>query len=139
MWVKRRMGWFSLALAASALLVIARMLEADPRGFGTHTQLGLPRCGFLVLTGLPCPACGLTTAFAHMAQGELGHALHAHATGVLLFVITLASVPLSVWAGVRDLPLAETLARVRLARIGVALACIVLAHWCVRMLWMAAA
>lgn len=139
MWVKRRLGWLSIVLLASAVLGIARLLVPDPSGVGTHTQLGLPRCGFLALTGLPCPACGLTTAFAHMAHGELVHALHAHALGPILFVLTLALVPVGVWAGVRDLPVLATLARVRLQRIGVGVACIVLAHWCARLLWLVAA
>jgi len=139
MWVRRRVGWFGAALLASGVLGVARLLVPNPSGVGTHTQLGLPGCGFLALTGLPCPACGLTTAFAHMADGELLHALHAHALGPFLFVLTLAIVPFGVWAGVRDLPLIETFAGVRLPRIGVALACIVLVHWCARLLWLAAA
>ena len=33
------------------LVVLARRLEPDPRGFGTHTQLGLRPCSFLRATG----------------------------------------------------------------------------------------
>ena len=29
-----------------AVLAIARWLEPDPKGFGTHMQLGLPACQF---------------------------------------------------------------------------------------------
>ncbi len=42
------LGWpircsFLVAAACLAgLLIVARTLEPDPRGFGTHTQLGLP-------------------------------------------------------------------------------------------------
>ena len=72
------------------MLAIARALTPDPSGFGTHTQLGLPPCGFLRLTALPCPLCGLTTAFAHMARLQLTSALHAHVLGPLLFALDRA-------------------------------------------------
>ena len=45
---RQPLGWpirCSFLVAAACLvglLVVARKLEPDPRGFGTHTQLGLP-------------------------------------------------------------------------------------------------
>jgi hypothetical protein len=117
------------------VLGIARALTPDPSGVGTHLQLGLPRCGFLALTGLPCPACGLTTAFAHMARGELAQAASAHALGVLLFALTLGSIPLGVWAGVRELPPSETFRRLRAAQSCTALALLGLVYWCARVTW----
>ena len=53
-----------LALGLAGVLGTARLLEPDPRGFGTHTQLGLAPCAFARITGRPCPTCGMTTAFA---------------------------------------------------------------------------
>lgn len=70
-----------------------------------------------------------------MARAQLAPAFQAHALGALSFVLVLASVPLSVWAGARGLPVAETLARVRPARIGVWFVCIALAHWLARAAW----
>src|SRR5690606_27831172 len=46
----RRIAWLAIATAGAAVLVLARMLEPDARGHGTHEQLGLPPCGFLELT-----------------------------------------------------------------------------------------
>jgi len=60
-----------LALLILTVLVLAATLQADPAGHGTHTQLGLPACGFAVATGKPCPTCGMTTAFSHAAHGNL--------------------------------------------------------------------
>ncbi|MBI5850320.1 MAG: DUF2752 domain-containing protein [Planctomycetes bacterium] len=37
-------------------------IEPDPRGHGTHEQLGLPPCGWPARYGKPCPTCGVTTA-----------------------------------------------------------------------------
>ncbi len=115
------------------MLIVARILVPNPIGHGTHTQLGLPPCLFLAWTGQPCPACGLTTAFAHMARGELAAALHANVLGVMLFATVIAFVPIGVWAGVRKLPLYATLARVRAARIVVVLAGVGIVQWCARL------
>jgi len=35
-------------------------------------------------TGIPCPGCGLTRAFAHLAKGEWSAALHDHPLAPLL-------------------------------------------------------
>jgi hypothetical protein len=107
-------------------------LDPDPRGFGTHTQLGLPRCAFQWLTGLPCPACGLTTSFAHLARGEIRAALHANAFGVLLFACVIASVPFAMWARMRNRAFFETLARMRIDRVSLLLASIGLLIWIIR-------
>ena len=35
----------------------------------------LPLCTFKILTGLPCPTCGLTRAVIALSRGDLGRAL----------------------------------------------------------------
>src|SRR5271166_4963513 len=88
--------WYVLLLAAGllGLLGVARGLEPDPRGYGTHTQLGLGPCAFAVVTGRPCPTCGMTTAFAWFTRGSLGGSWRASPAGCL---IALSIVPVSVW------------------------------------------
>jgi len=56
---------------------------------GLHTRLYLPPCLFLTITGLPCPFCGLTTSFALLTHGHLGHAFLANPSGPLLYSIML--------------------------------------------------
>jgi hypothetical protein len=124
--------WLGLASAAVCVLVVARHLVPDARGFGTHVQLGLPPCGFLSLTGLPCPACGLTTCFAYLAHGELSRALHANPLGVVLFAAVLATPPAAMWASARNCAFFETFARMRIDRVLIATACIGLTQWLVR-------
>lgn len=75
-----------LGFGLLAALAAASQLRADPRGWGTHEQLGLPGCTFLSVVGKRCPACGMTTAWAHLTQGRPADALRAHATGTLLAV-----------------------------------------------------
>jgi len=81
---------FCLVLTLScAVLVTAPIvlgLEADPRGYGTHEQLGLPPCLIMKFTRFPCPTCGLTTAVALAARFRLGAALVAHPFGFILYV-----------------------------------------------------
>jgi hypothetical protein len=82
-------------LAAFALLITARTLTPDSRGYGTHEQLGLAPCGFARLTGLKCPTCGATTAWAHAVRGELPAALAANVGGTVLCGLAMIGAP---WA-----------------------------------------
>ena len=58
---------FAVTLGCATVLLIASWLTPDPRGLGSHTKLGMPRCEFEYRTGIPCPSCGMTTSFAHFA------------------------------------------------------------------------
>lgn len=80
-----------LAGGVAALLGIAAGLSPDRRGYGTHQQLGQPACRTLVETGYPCPACGMTTCFAAMAEGKFALAARAQPFGVLLFGLVAAA------------------------------------------------
>ncbi len=73
---------FLLGLAAfsAGLTVIP-----DPRGFGTHEQFGMPSCGFPADYGIPCPTCGVTTAFAYSARLQILESLHTQLFGTFLF------------------------------------------------------
>ncbi len=88
--------WYALLLAAGlvGLLGVARGLGPDPRGYGTHTQLGLRPCAFASLTGRPCPSCGMTTAWAYFTRGRLGDSWRANPAGCL---IALLVPPLVAW------------------------------------------
>ena len=81
------------AVGLSALLAVAAWLQPDPRGLGTHQQFGLPPCTLRALFDLPCPTCGMTTAWAHLVRGELGAALRVNAAGALLAMLAVAAVP----------------------------------------------
>ena len=80
------------------ILSLSAILEPAPEGHGTHTQLGLPPCGFLSLTGARCPGCGLTTAFTHAVRGEFELAESANPFGLFLFAIVCAAIPVAVVA-----------------------------------------
>lgn len=82
-----------LALGICGVFVVARWLEPSPKGFGTHTQLGLPACQFEAVTGRPCPSCGMTTSFAWFARGELVQGWRANAAGMVLAAGCVGLVP----------------------------------------------
>ena len=69
--------------------------EGRPRTMETHTQLGLPPCTFKVLTGKPCPSCGLTTSIALLAHGDPVNSVRANWVGTLMALFGLAVLP---WA-----------------------------------------
>ena len=87
--VGQRIALVMLALVLLALLVTAGTMTPDERGHGTHQQLGLPPCTFYVIFQRPCPACGMTTSWAWLLRGEVGHALAANAGGMLLACMSL--------------------------------------------------
>lgn len=82
-----------LALVLAVPLAMAACLTPSGTGSGTHEQLGLPPCSFKTLVGVPCPSCGMTTAWAHGMRGEIGGALRANVGGTLLCLLDLVVVP----------------------------------------------
>jgi uncharacterized protein DUF2752 len=84
-----RLAAGGVAAGAAAVLTVARLLTPDGRGLGTHEQLMLPPCLTTKLFHIPCPLCGMTTAFAHMAQGEFLLALRVQPVGALTFLLCI--------------------------------------------------
>lgn len=95
--VRGRSAWRSRLVALVVLagtggvLAVAVYLRPDARGYGTHQQLGAGPCGMLVTTGLPCPTCGMTTAFAYTVRGQWLSALRAQPGGFVLCLGTVAA------------------------------------------------
>jgi hypothetical protein len=80
-----------IGLPCWLVLAVAAWVHPDSRGYNTHTQLGLSPCAMPAVTGMPCPTCGMTTAFAHMARGHVIAAVQTQAFGAALFVATAAA------------------------------------------------
>ena len=68
-----RSAWL-WALAGLAGLAAAVVLHLWVPGSGPETSF----CFSRRILGLPCPGCGLTRAFAHLAKGHWSAALAAH-------------------------------------------------------------
>jgi hypothetical protein len=55
----------------------------------------MPPCGFVFTSGLPCPTCGMTTAFSNAVRGRLVAAFLAQPAGLAMCLLTMAGVPIS--------------------------------------------
>ena len=134
--LSRRSRFFAAVVGAGLLaaLLLASLLRPDPRGRGTHEQLGLPPCTLATLVGLRCPACGMTTSWALATHGRLADAVRTHATGTLLAFAALVVGLASTVVAARGRRLAwqgdDTIAAV----LAVALVGLVLCEWIVRLL-----
>lgn len=87
---RTRLAAAGLFAVATTVLAVSLWLRPDPRGYGTHQQLRMNPCGMLVLTGLPCPTCGMTTAFAYAVRGQWLRAFWAQPSGFFLALATAA-------------------------------------------------
>lgn len=86
-----------LSLLFLAVFAVAMRLDPDPRGLGTHQQLGFPPCTILTLFDFPCPTCGMTTSFAHFVRGEWASAARSSTSGLLLACLGTLYLP---WAAI---------------------------------------
>jgi len=131
-WVRGTMlgvalGW--IAVFAIAIWLNPYRDDGQARTMETHRQMGLPPCTFKVISGLPCPSCGMTTSFSLLMHGDLWHSLQANAVGTLLALVGLAYVPWSLASVVWKRPL--FIASMEKALIGLVLGFLVLmlARW----------
>jgi len=85
----------AVAFGGAVTLIVARFLTPDPRGMGTHEQLGLPPCFTFTTLHIPCPFCGMTTAFALMAHGKIAQAIMTQPAGAAASIGTLVAVLVS--------------------------------------------
>lgn len=86
-----------VGLSLAAAVALAARVTPDPRGWGTHEQLGWAPCWFRQTTGRPCPTCGMTTAWAYAVRGNALAAVEANAGGAVLFVMAAV---VAAWSGV---------------------------------------
>lgn len=82
----RRVSALLVGLGVVVILGIAAWLSPSVDGVGTHRQLGLPQCGWIVAADLPCPTCGMTTAFSLSVRGRFISAFTTQPFGMLLAI-----------------------------------------------------
>lgn len=74
-----------------AILGTAAWMTPDPRGHGSHEQLGLPPCGMVATWGLPCPTCGMCTSFSLAIRGRFLTAFVTQPAGLVIFLVVIAA------------------------------------------------
>ena len=77
-----------IAVAVCVIFLAAAWVTPNQRGVGTHHQLGLPTCGWIIAADIPCPTCGMTTSFAHAVRGQFLQSLFAQPMGLVLAIVT---------------------------------------------------
>ena len=89
-----------LLVGAAGAAAAGALLLRDP-----HTAGSWPACPILLLTGVPCPACGGLRATHDLLTGDLTAALSSNAYAVL--TVLLAGLAFMAWsvAAVRGRPL----------------------------------
>jgi putative effector of murein hydrolase LrgA (UPF0299 family) len=111
--------------------------DGSAKRMGTHQgkPLGLLPCSFYQGTGVPCPACGMTTSFALLVRGDVPNSLRANWVGTLLAAFGMLLIPWTVVSVVRNRSLfvrsletaliifISTLLVLMLLRWGIVLAC----------------
>jgi hypothetical protein len=75
-----------VGVALLAMLVVGAHLTPSPEGHGTHEQMGMPPCGFVIATGHPCPTCGMTTAVTLAAHRRPLQAILTQPFGALVAI-----------------------------------------------------
>ncbi|MCC5830672.1 MAG: DUF2752 domain-containing protein [Phycisphaeraceae bacterium] len=136
--LRARLGGLLLAaLALVPLLWVQRLVPAGsgPTALGTHTQADLPPCGFEASTGLPCATCGVTTAFTHAAQGNIGSSLATQPLGFTLALMLAMLVVFGGWAAWRGLSPAKLFATMASGRFIALLVAVMLVGWLYRLGW----
>ena len=105
-----RGGLLAVAGVIAGIFAIAFWLnpydaEGNPRRMATHTQLGMPPCNFVLLTGKPCPACGMTTSFSLLVRGDVSASMRANWAGTLLAGLWALTMVWAVAGGIVGRPL----------------------------------
>ena len=81
----RRLALLVLVSLTSLFLVSVLYTASQADADGRYFTL----CGFKILTGLPCPGCGLTHSFCAIGKGDLGEAFYFNAIGPPLYLIAI--------------------------------------------------
>jgi hypothetical protein len=79
-------------------LVVAALLSP------AHIGNGPVLCPFRLLTGLPCPGCGLTRSWVYLVHGDIGRAVVANPFGPVSIAAVLALAVAAIRARVRREP-----------------------------------
>ena len=88
-----RVGFIVAGAVGITLLIVAFRLKPNPKGYGTHQQLGLTRCSFIEFFGIQCPSCGMTTSWSNLMNGRIIQSFRANPGGALLGICTIVFAP----------------------------------------------
>ncbi len=124
-----RLAALAVFAASAAVLVVAFVLTPSPNGVGTHEAMGLPACGLLRTSGIPCATCGMTTSFSYAAHGDLLTSFINQPAGAVLALLTAMAAVLSGYALMTGMSLAPIGAALWRPRVVVIAGALLLIAW----------
>lgn len=128
---RQRLWALGLACGLFGLLTVSYWLSPNPRGIGTHQQLGLPPCTFVTLFRIPCPTCGMTTSWSHLMHGNVSESWSTNPGGTCLAVVAAIAGTWSLVTSIRGRYRRLIPARVAGA-IAIGITALTLIAWCGR-------
>lgn len=111
-----------LAMASAiviGMIVLGALISPDERGYGTHEKLGLPPCGMMEWTGIPCPGCGVTTSVALAANGRFLDSFINQPFGLLCAIGGVFFALWAIWSHFRGRDIYAAVRQFRLGRWGI--------------------
>lgn len=118
-----------MAIGGTAVLSLAAWLTPSDAGLGTHEQLRMPACGWVSTLELPCPTCGMTTAFAHAADGNLLQSALTQPLGCILALLCAMAVIVGVYVAVTGSPVLRMLGSIWRPRLGWMMLAVAMLAW----------
>lgn len=124
-----RLAWGVAATAGMTVLGVAAWLKPAAEGLGTHTQMGFAQCSWPIVAGIPCPACGMTTSFAHAADASLLESAQTQPFAAILAILTASGVWIAGYAAVSGARLGGCFRGLLAARVMYAFVALLLVAW----------
>ena len=93
-----------MLVIAIAFLIGARFVLSDPHSpepvrlrIPVIGDINAPSCPSRMLTGVPCPICGITRSVANVVRGRVVEGFRLHPLAPLLVLLMIISIPISIW------------------------------------------
>lgn len=75
-----------------ALITLAVPFFLMQHNSDNHLETAQSFCPFKMLTGLPCPGCGITKSLVYLYQGDLHKSLYYHVLGPFVMLFSVVSI-----------------------------------------------
>ncbi|MFW0792430.1 DUF2752 domain-containing protein [Gordonia sp. CPCC 205515] len=121
----------SVAIGGVAVLAAAAVLSPSAMSGGPDL------CPFRRMTGLPCPACGLTRSWVSFAHGDVSAAFGYNLFGPVFMAVALVATVVAVWVLVTGRPALDRLGARLTGRIAAGVLLVWFGYGLVRLLFAA--
>ena len=99
----RRQNAIIMLILAVAFIVGARFILSNPSSSETQHlsipgigDVNAPSCPSKMITGVPCPVCGITRSIAYISRGRIIDGFQFHPLGPLFAALVIISIPISI-------------------------------------------